>query len=641
MTKQVLLISALALAVLMSCGPAAEEQEPQAYAIPASDSEALLQGLTEFEQHAEAVRIRANAGLFADAAVYGKAVAWALRHPEEFYTEDYAQNAYKALEVAKQRLTALEGGTTPWTHDKGYVVRAYRSRVDGSLQPYGLLIPESYNGEPARLDVWLHGRGGTLTEVSFIAAHDPAFPHDDALSVPRSQDYIQLDVFGRTNNAYRWAGETDIYEALADVRRDYNIDPDRITLRGFSMGGAGAWHIGLHNPSQWAAVEAGAGFNETLIYAKQADLPAYQLAALTIYDVYRYALNAFNVPTVGYGGEIDPQLQASVNVREQLQEEGFTFTKDESHWTTDDLKALFLIGPETPHRWHPDSKEESSAFIDANLPRTVPDHVRFVTYTTAYPDAYWVRIEGLDNHYERAEIDAQRSPDGVVVKTANVRAFSLTTSNRTYEIDGQAISGAQANPSFVKSDGIWSVGRLSGRQKRPGLQGPIDDAFKEAFLVVRPTDTALVPAAHAAALKRIERFQTEYAKWMRGDVPVVNDTDLTADQIAGNHLVLFGDPGSNQVLARILDDLPPLEWTAEGLKVAGQDYDVAANLPVLIYPNPLNPDRYVVVNSGHTFGETEFLGTNALLFPRLGDWAVLSTADESTVAAGLFDEQWR
>ena len=641
MTKQILQISAFALVALTSCGPATEEQEAQTYAIPASDSEALLQGLMEFEQHAEAVRIRANARLFADAAIYGKAVAWALRHPEEFYTADYTQNAYKALEVAEQRLTALEGGTTPWAHDKGYVVRAYRSRVDGSLQPYGLLIPESYNGEPTRLDVWLHGRGGTLTEVSFIAAHDPAFPHDDALSVPGSQHYIQLDVFGRTNNAYRWAGETDVYEALDDVRRNYNIDPARITLRGFSMGGAGAWHIGMHDPSAWAAVEAGAGFNETLTYANQRDLPAYQLAALTIYDVYRNALNALNVPTVGYGGEIDPQLQASVNVREQLQKEGFTFTQGQFRWTTADLKALFLIGPETEHRWHPESKAESSAFIDDNLPRTVPDHVRYVTYTAAYPGAHWVRIEGVDNHYERAEIDAQRSPNGVVVKTTNVRAFSLTTSNRTYEIDGQAVSDAQANPYFVKSNGLWNVGKLTGRQKRPGLQGPIDDAFKEAFLVVRPTGTPIAPDAHATAMKRMERFQNEFAKWMRGDVLVIDDADLSAEQISANNLVLFGDPGSNQVLASIIDSLPPLEWTEEGLKLAGQDYDVAANLPVLIYPNPLNPDRYVVVNSGHTFGEAEFLGTNALLFPRLGDWAVLSTADESTVAAGLFDEQWR
>jgi hypothetical protein len=142
-------------------------------------------------------------------------------------------------------------------------------------------------------------------------------------------------------------------------------------------------------------------------------------------------------------------------------------------------------------------------------------------------------------------------------------------------------------------------------------------------------------------MKRMERFQNEFAKWMRGDVLVIDDADLSPEQISANNLVLFGDPGSNQVLASIIDSLPPLEWTEEGLKLAGQDYDVATNLPVLIYPNPLNPDRYVVVNSGHTFGEAEYLGTNALLFPRLGDWAVLSTADESTVAAGFFDEQWR
>ena len=41
----------------------------------------------------------------------------------------------------------------------------------------------------------------------------------------------------------------------------------------------------------------------------------------------------------------------------------------------------------------------------------------------------------------------------------------------------------------------------------------------------------------------------------------------------------------------------------------------------MIYPNPLDPTRYVVVNSGHTFGEKEFKGTNALLYPRLGDYA--------------------
>lgn len=642
MNHKITLLLCLVLTGILACTPAGEEAESEDYDISAADSAALLDGLAALEQQADTVRDRAHPGLFADAAVYGKAVAWALRHPDELYTADYTQNAYKALEIARDRLTKLQAGTITWANEKGRIVRAYRSRVDGSIQPYGLQIPDSYNGSPTRLDVWLHGRGSTRTELSFIAAHDPAFPRDTPLdSIPSSQNYIQLDVFGRNNVAYRWSGETDVYEALAEVRENYNIDPDQITLRGFSMGGAGAWHLGLHNPTPWAAIEAGAGFNETLNYASQSDLPTHQMSALTIYDAYRYALNAFNVPTVGYGGEIDPQLQASVNVREQLVEEGFNLTESDLRWTTDDLQALFLVGAETPHRWHRDSKAESSAFIDERLPRAVPDPVRFVTYTTAYANAYWLRIDGLEKHYERAEIDGTRSDDGVVVSTTNVRALSLTTSNRTYTIDGQRIAGAGANPSFVKVDGQWAVGTLQDLQKRPGLQGPIDDAFKDSFIVVRPTGEALTPDAHATALRRLDRFQTEYTKWLRGDVRVVNDTDLTEQQIADNHIILFGDAGSNQVLARIIDDLPTLEWNADALTIAGEEQDVATTLPAMVYPNPLNPNRYVVINSGHTFGEAEFRGTNALLFPRLGDWGSLSITDESILSSGYFDEEWR
>jgi hypothetical protein len=47
-----------------------------------------------------------------------------------------------------------------------------------------------------------------------------------------------------------------------------------------------------------------------------------------------------------------------------------------------------------------------------------------------------------------------------------------------------------------------------------------------------------------------------------------------------------------------------------------------------------------VLNSGHTFGEKEFRGTNALLYPRFGDWAVLDE-NGGLITAGFFDENWR
>src|SRR5262249_58188933 len=96
-------------------------------------------------------------------------------------------------------------------------------------------------------------------------------------------------------------------------------DERRMVLRGFSMGGAGAWHLGLHHPSLWSSVEAGAGFTETRRYARLENLPDYQEKALHIYDAVDYAANAYNVPLAGYGGEDDPQRQASIQLQEALQ----------------------------------------------------------------------------------------------------------------------------------------------------------------------------------------------------------------------------------------------------------------------------------------------------------------------------------
>ena len=70
------------------------------------------------------------------------------------------------------------------------------------------------------------------------------------------------------------------------------------------------------------------------------------------------------------------------------------------------------------------------------------------------------------------------------------------------------------------------------------------------------------------------------------------------------------------------------------------------HVPILIYPNPLNPKRYVVLNSGFTFREYDYLN-NARQVPKLPDWAVVdvSTPPSSrwpgkVVAADFFNDRW-
>src|SRR5712692_4639776 len=426
-------------------------QTPQSAEPPSADEKhAIEKKMTELASRVEALAARkVDPSLLADVVIYRKAAEYILRFPEEFATKAFAANTMSVLDTGLTRAREIEAGTPSWPKRKGHVVRAYVSRVDGSVQPYALTIPESYDGtKPVRLDIWQHGTNRTLNEVAFIIQQERERP------VPLAQDYIQVEPLGRTNVSYRWAGEADMFESLASVQQRYTIDPQRIVLRGFSMGGASSWHLGLHHPGTWAAIEAGAGYTETRRYGRRDKLPPYQEAMLHYYDAVDYSLNAFNTPTVGYGGENDAQLQASVNIREQLANEGFRFQQDGPYrWVTSDLRALFLVGPKMGHSWHADSRAQSNAFIAKALETAgqVPDHLRFVPYTTRFNKAYWLTVAGLDATYTRGDVDAARSRDGLqyTVTTKNISRLELETSGATFTIDGQTIK-AGANPSFEK-----------------------------------------------------------------------------------------------------------------------------------------------------------------------------------------------
>jgi dienelactone hydrolase len=623
-----------------------------------------------------------DAALLADVEVYHKAADWILRYAdEEFYAKRYVADTLAALDRGLARAKELAANKPSWPAQKGRLVRAYRSRVDGSVQPYALTIPDCYDGKRAvRLDLVLHGRGGTLNEVSFIAAHDVAPASLPAASgAARSKnagrdagatgvDYITLEVFGRVNNAYRWAGETDVFEALASVQQRYKIDEKRIVLRGFSMGGAGAWHLGLHYPDKWAAVEAGAGFTDTKKYTagRLTDLTPLQEKTLHIYDAEDYALNAFNVPLVAYAGEDDPAIRCTVAMREALERESFKFRQDGLNWLTGDLRAIFLIAAKTPHRWHPESKAASDKFInEAVAKRSEPARVRFVTYTTKFNRCGWVTVDALAKHYERAEVDASIGSRGgqLDIKTRNITRLLLPDQPQgpRLTIDGQRLqlrAHLHSRPSDLvleKKGATWTASDIAFIQldrqlplrKKHGLQGPIDDAFMEPFLCVRPTGAPNHALASDGAKARLELCVKEFSKWMRGDVRLKDDAAITNDDTANHNLILFGDPASNRLIAQIADYLP-IRWTKASITVGGKTFSAADHVLVMIYPNPLNPDRYVVLNTGHTFGEKEFRGTNALLFPKLGDYAVLKLTkspdgkmNEEVVLAGLFDDQWQ
>ena len=425
-----------------------------------------------------------------------------------------------------------------------------------------MIVPDDVVGakDRVRLDVVLHGRTANLNEARFIALHDGKPAPADAAGK------ITLHVFGRTNNAYRWAGEADVFEAIEAVKRNFSIDERRIVLRGFSMGGAGAWHLGLHHPSLWSSVEAGAGFAETMRYAELKNPPDYQAKALHIYDAVDYAGNAFNVPIAGYGGEDDPQRQASIDIEDALKTLGYEMKTEGLLTRGTGIDFLRVVGAKMGHKVDPASAQILKAFHDERAVKGLdlnPKRVKFVTYTLKYNQGPWLAIEAMQEHYRRAVVDAEIEDRTVVVRTIeNVAVLSvfrqmgqsIRFGDQEFPLE-TAVKGLLPEVYFRLVDDKWQMMDYNesrafeendARGKRHNLQGPIDDAFDAPFLCVVGTGKAWNAPVQEWTERRLKSFADDWRHYLRGEVRIKKDTEVTADDIEGHHLILFGDPGSNR-----------------------------------------------------------------------------------------------
>ncbi|MBM3826603.1 MAG: hypothetical protein FJ410_07810 [Verrucomicrobia bacterium] len=633
---------------------------PTDKAVPVSEADraALNASLVELRKDIDAAaKAQArNARLqefLPDLEIYHKAVDWALRHNEVFKKEEI-KSAHELIAEGRARAAAFAKGETPWTTQTGLVVRGYRSRIDGSVQPYGMVIPAGWaNGAPMRLDFWCHGRGETLTELAFMTER-----RRNVGQVP-ADGRLVLHLYGRYCCANKFAGEVDLWEAYEHARRSYAIDDDRLFIRGFSMGGAAVWQFGAHYADRWCGISPGAGFSETPEFLNVfqnedvSKIPSWQKTLWGWYNASDVPVNFTNAPLVAYSGELDKQKQAADVMARELSKVGVTMTH--------------IIGPQTAHKIHPDSMAEIerrlAQMASAGRDR-MPRQVAFETFFLRYNQMHWVQIDRMESHWTKARIQADAVHAAIInVMTRNVTAFTLDMPaglspqsrfiTTVVKVDGQDVQTVTAGSdrswkvSLVRKDGRWTVGKPDdgALTKRHGVSGPIDDAFMDAFLFVSPSGKALNEKVGAWTKSERERAVFEWRRQFRGDAPMKTDAQVTEADIASRNLVLWGDPSSNAVLARIADRLP-IKWTAEGLTVDGRTYAAGEHAPVLVYPNPLNPSRYVVINSGFTYREYDYLN-NARQVPKLPDWAVIdlrtppdSMSPGKVVDAGFFDDAW-
>jgi hypothetical protein len=625
--------------------PKSARVPPPGLTIGERDRVELRMGVDALAKEIDSLRTSPQRELLPDVEIFHKAVDWAVRY-DEFYRSNEVGVARNLLKTGLERAQQLREGKPSWLSATGLVVRGYVSKIDGSVQPYGLVVPATFaleQNKARRLDVWLHGRDNNLTELKFISDRMKSYGEFTPV------DTFVLHPYGRYCNAFKFAGETDVFEAMEHVKKSYRIDDGRIALRGFSMGGAGAWHLGAHHPGVWSVVAPGAGFAETAEYQKfgtnRAKVPGWEQTLWQLYDATDYAANFANVPVISYAGLQDPQRQSGDVMERAMKAEGLNLPR--------------VWGTNIGHKYTPEAKREVNAFVNAAVEAVTlsfPRAARFTTRTLRYNRTRHLRVDELIKHWERADITWTNAPDGgLEIWTKNISAFTLHSikDSPTWFKSGVRINGRPAptaplgfaNPSGafrsfrLGANGDWDGAKSALLHKQSGLQGPIDDAFMDSFLVVRPTGKTANESVSAWTSAQLAKATNDWRAQFRGDARVKDDSQVTDADIAAHNLILFGDPQSNKLLGRIADKLP-VQWNAQFVKVGDKTFPAATHAPVFIFPNPLNPRCYVVVNSGFTFAAAGN-ASNAQQTPKLPDWAVFEMAGNSVALADFFDEQWR
>jgi pimeloyl-ACP methyl ester carboxylesterase len=533
------------------------------------------------------------------------------------------------------------GGVRPY----GFVRMAWRDDVDDSPQLCRVYFPPDYT--PARkwpMVISLHGY------------HPDNPPYVRWWGVDQRHSgladrggAIVLEPHGRGNTSYMGLGDQDVRRCLAMARQQFSVDENRVYLMGYSMGGGGTWHVATRHPELFAAagpIYGGWDYHVTLDAAELAALTPRQKFLRERAGSFALADALLTTPVFVNHGDADVLVDVNHSRYAVLMLERWGY--DVRYWEHPGL-GHGALGCE-------------KVLLDWFLGHTrdcCPAHVRVRAGWLKDAAAHWVRVEQRADPWAFIVADAELiGPNTVRLGTEN--ALEVTLTPRAVQPSG---GGALIDPSKPLTV-LWNGkaitqpfskdGRVTVRDaayvpgtsaKKPSLEGPIADATCTPFAIVTGT-ISTDPLMRRLCEREARRMASEWETWQYRRPRVFKDTEMAEADVAKYSCLLVGGPDANAVTRSLAARLPlaiaPGEVALAGHALAAPDAAVRA-----IFPNPLNPDRYVVVTAA-TSAKGMFFAPLlaedvdfAVDDGRLAEPETGRTEDKIRLACGYFDNAWK
>ena len=232
-------------------------------------------------------------------------------------------------------------------------------RVRGRTFSYGLFVPPSYDPAAALpLVICLHGAG--FTGDAYLERWVARLGESFLLACPTI----------RMGTWWTRLGEKLVLDTIQAVRARYRVDPNRIYLTGMSNGGVGAWIIGMHHASRFAAVAPMAGGIDDVLFPFLENL-----RHASVYVIH------------GSNDRVMP-VRLSRNVTNELSRLGIAFTYREHDWVHPHAGGHFFPRQELPAlvEWFERQRRDP-----------YPRRLTVVRDASHLTDFGWVRIDSTDH----------------------------------------------------------------------------------------------------------------------------------------------------------------------------------------------------------------------------------------------------
>ncbi|PKN57897.1 MAG: hypothetical protein CVU56_08700 [Deltaproteobacteria bacterium HGW-Deltaproteobacteria-14] len=561
------------------------------------------------------------------------------------------------LDLLERLLPDAQAGRDPYATLTGVVTRAYRSRLDGELQRYVVLVPESYakRGDAATpLVVAAHGLFYDPEDMVRIVTGKPMGPGATlARGLPEQFSFGDPDALIVADDGYgdagqRPPGELDVLRVIEEVRRSYDVDPRRISLTGFSLGGSVAFWIPLHHPDLFSAAAPLCGYPNLEEYHSVQRIrkrQPWEEALLASEGIVQYAENGRYLPLrVVHGGKDNPRRSEVVVERYRALrfDVDFTVLEGEGHYIWDETYADGGLVKWLARQRRPET----------------PTRPRLRTARYRWSKSDWLRLDRFARGGRFGELEGRLTRGELAVTTENVAAFSILVSElgdaagttRTLKVDGQKLGerALTGDLSFTRGeDRQWRLTDFPDAppgHKRAGVEGPIRDIWYDPQVIVYGTEDPLQTEANRITALDMAR----YSPWIAAAAPVLRDVEATAEDLRGRHVVLIGNPASNRWTRRVAGELP-VRFEEHALVFAGRRFEGDDVGISTAWPSPFDPDRTLVLHAGVGRAGTlsarylpelapDYLIYDSRLRTTWGDYLL---GDRAVLAGGFYDGGWR